>query len=124
MARTGETMPLKAIAQDAGIPEHYLEQILGRLRQAGLVASVRGAQGGYKLARPAGNIFIGEIVEVAEDQLQPVQCPQDPCSHQGTCVNRDMWAKVTQSILSTLNGISLEELCRDSAPCLCGKMEE
>ncbi|HEY9764733.1 MAG TPA: Rrf2 family transcriptional regulator [Chroococcales cyanobacterium] len=107
-------LSLKAIAGKAGIPEHYLEQIMGRLRQSGLVASTRGVQGGYRLARESEKIFIGEIVEAAEDSVQPVKCASHQCERSDSCLNHDLWSRVTESMLKTLNGMSLAALCRDA----------
>ncbi|MGE5707194.1 MAG: RrF2 family transcriptional regulator [Bacteroidota bacterium] len=110
----GESLSLKAIAGRAGIPEHYLEQIIRRLRQAGLVTSTRGVQGGYRLARAAEQIFMGEIVQAAEDSVDPVKCAANACDRSESCLQRDLWSRVTESMLNTLNEMSLAALCRDA----------
>ena len=63
--------PLRAIAQ-LGLPDHYLEQLLGSLRKAGLVTTVRGAQGGYQLAKPPDQISVGHIIDAMEGPLKSV----------------------------------------------------
>src|SRR5690606_41229510 len=63
--RYGEgPIPLKQIAERQDVSDHYLEQLMGALRKAGLVVSVRGAQGGYELARPPEAITIGDVIRV------------------------------------------------------------
>ncbi|MCL6581714.1 MAG: Rrf2 family transcriptional regulator, partial [Firmicutes bacterium] len=59
-------LPLKAVAEEQGIPEAYLEQLVAALRRAGLVRSVRGAQGGYVLSRSPEKITVGDVVRVLE----------------------------------------------------------
>ena len=68
---------LKAIAE-VGTPEAYLEQLLGSLRRADLVKTVRGAQGGYQLSRPAGNITARDILEAMEGPFSLAECVSDP----------------------------------------------
>ena len=64
---------LKNIAE-LGLPDPYLEQLLGSLRRAGLVKTVRGAQGGYQLSRPAGEITMRHIIEAMEGPLSLSEC--------------------------------------------------
>ncbi len=71
--RYGESvMQIKDIAQNANIPQNYLEQLLGKLRRAGIVESIRGAKGGYILARPPEDINVLEILVALEDDLKIV----------------------------------------------------
>lgn len=63
-------MHIKEIAQNAKIPQNYLEQLLGKLRRAGIVKSVRGAKGGYALARSPENIKVLDILIALEDDLK------------------------------------------------------
>lgn len=108
---------LKAIAERQGISEEYLEQIFSSLRKSGLVESVRGAQGGYRLARPAMRISVGDILRVLEGSLSPVDCVQEdnptPCERYEDCVMKDVWRKVRDSINDTVNAITLESLVED-----------
>jgi Rrf2 family protein len=61
----------KAIAQRQNIPAPYLEKLLIQMRRAGLVESVRGAQGGYQLAKPAAKISLGQILEAVGETIEP-----------------------------------------------------
>ncbi|PHO09279.1 MULTISPECIES: Rrf2 family transcriptional regulator [Malaciobacter] len=72
-------MQIKEISKNAQIPQNYLEQLLGKLRRAGLVKSIRGAKGGYVLAQKPEEINIGEILSVLEDDLKIIdQRSQNP----------------------------------------------
>lgn len=104
--------PLRAIAQQ-NLPDQYLEQLLGSLRKAGLVTTVRGAQGGYQLARPAGEITVGHIIDAMEGPLHLSECAveEEPaCPNSGTCPTRRVWEYLTNSINSLLYSISLQDM--------------
>src|SRR3954454_9823847 len=79
---------LKAIAEAEGLPLAYLEQVVAKLRKAGLVHSARGAHGGYWLARPAAEITMGEVGPAREGHNPPTECfvadptPRVLCSHE------------------------------------------
>ena len=104
---------LKEIAQSA-LPEQYLEQLLGCLRKADLVTAVRGAQGGYSLARAPGEISVGQIIDAMEGPLNLSECAVegDPfdCPHSGGCPARPVWEYLTGCINSLLYSISLQDV--------------
>ncbi len=102
---------LKVIAE-MGVPEQYLEQLLGNLRRAGLVKTVRGAQGGYELARTPKEITVGDIIEATEGPISLSEClsEQSPCTKSGTCAARYVWEKITTSINDILQGITLQDM--------------
>lgn len=106
-------MSLKAIAERQGLSEHYLEQLAAPLRKAGLIVSVRGAQGGYVLSRPADQITVGDIIRVLEGPIGFTDCSVDgesgpDCA--ANCVVRGVWEKVTQQIISVIDSITLHDL--------------
>jgi len=108
---------LKSVAQRQGISEHYLEQLMGSLRKAGFVKSVRGAQGGYALTREPNQITVGDIIRVMEGPTAPVDCLiTGGCERDraGICVTRGVWAKVRDSIDQVLDSISLSDLSREN----------
>ncbi|OAT85010.1 RrF2 family transcriptional regulator [Desulfotomaculum copahuensis] len=111
-------VPLKLIAERQSLSEHYLEQLLGALRKAGLVKSVRGAQGGYMLAREPDRIKVGDVIRVLEGPIAPVDCVNETnpaeCDQFECCVTRTVWAKVRDSIAGVLDSISLGDMCRDA----------
>lgn len=110
---------LKSVAQRQGISEHYLEQLMGTLRKAGYVKSVRGAQGGYTLTKEPDQITVGDIIRIMEGPIAPVDCLLSDqqgnhyCDRAGICVTRGVWAKVRDSISHVLDSISLADLCQE-----------
>ena len=105
--------PLRAIAQSNLLPDQYLEQLLGCLRKAGLVNTVRGAQGGYQLARPAGEITVGHIIDAMEGPLQFSECAlesEPTCPNSDVCPTRRVWEYLTDSINTLLYSISLQDM--------------
>lgn len=70
--KDGSPMQIKEIAQNANIPQNYLEQLLAKLRRAGIVQSIRGAKGGYILARAPEDIKVLDILVALEDDLKIV----------------------------------------------------
>ena len=112
---------LRSVAQRQQVSEHYLEQLMSSLRRAGFVRSVRGAQGGYELAREPATISVGDIVRAMEGPIAPVDCllaargPNNPyCGKTVRCIRRDIWQKMGDSINTTLDSISLETLREDA----------
>ena len=109
---------LKSIAERQGISEHYLEQLIAPLRKAGLVKSIRGAQGGYILSREPLEIRVGDIVRVLEGPLAPMDCVNEEeegnCHRAETCVTRGIWAKVRDSVNEVLDSYTLEDMCLEA----------
>lgn len=109
---------LKTVAERQDISEHYLEQLMATLRKAGLVISVRGAQGGYELAKPPSEMAIGEIIRVLEGPISPMPCvDQDggqPCKQVEGCATRQLWRRLRDSMTDVLDSTTLEDLCQQA----------
>ncbi len=110
---------LKSVAERQFISEHYLEQLIASLRKAGLVTSVRGAQGGYELARPPGEITVGDVVRVLEGPIAPVECVDESqefsnCTHSESCVTRIVWKRLRDSITQVLDSTTLADLSEEA----------
>ena len=106
-------MSISQLAQATGVTERYLEQLLPRLRSEGLIESIRGAQGGYRLARPAASISVGDVLRAGEGNLIPVDCAltsEKACEKEELCVVKFVWKRVMDSINDTVDSISLAEL--------------
>lgn len=106
---------LKNIAQRLDKSKNYLEQLFVLLRKAGVVESVRGAQGGYRLAKSPQEITAGDVVRPVEGSLQPVHCLDDPqscmsCKNGQICPTMDVWRKVGEEIEQVLDQITLQDL--------------
>ena len=113
-----DAVSIQSIADRQGISESYLEQLVRLLKRAGLVTSVRGAGGGYRLAKPASEISVGDILRALEGNLDAVSCAalqeESGCEGADCCVTKFVWKKINDAITQTVDGIWLEELVRDS----------
>ncbi|MFZ5826278.1 MAG: RrF2 family transcriptional regulator [Bacillota bacterium] len=106
-------LSLKAIAERQGLSEHYLEQLAAPLRKAGLITSIRGAQGGYVLSRGAEQITVGDVIRVLEGPVGFTDCategePDPSCA--ASCPVHGVWEKVTQQIVAVIDSITLQDL--------------
>lgn len=113
MHHGSDPLSLKAIAERQGLSEHYLEQLVAPLRKAGLVTSIRGAQGGYRLSRPADQITVGDVIRVLEGPIGYTDCASegesDPACSAG-CPVHGVWERVTRQIVAVIDGITLQDL--------------
>lgn len=96
---------LKTIAQTHGLSEHYLEQLIAPLRNAGLVKSIRGAYGGYVLAKEPESITSGDIIRVLEGPITPVEGIEDE-----EPVKRQLWIRIRDAVKDVLDNTTLEDL--------------
>ncbi|WZL71490.1 Rrf2 family transcriptional regulator [Clostridiaceae bacterium 35-E11] len=108
---------LNNIAEKQNISIHYLEQLFSSLRKAGLVKSVRGAQGGYMLANKPENITVGDIIRTLEGPLAPADCviedDKKECYKADYCVTRTIWQKIRDSINDVVDAITLQDMIDD-----------
>ncbi|MDT2045359.1 transcriptional regulator [Priestia aryabhattai] len=108
--RFGEgPISLKTIAQNHDLSEHYLEQLISPLRNAGLVKSVRGAYGGYILAHEPANITAGDIISVLEGPISPVEGLEDE-----EPAKRELWIRIRDAVKEVLDSTTLEDLANHS----------
>ena len=112
-------IPLKIIAKRQRIPENYLEQLIAILRKAGLVKSVRGAQGGYLMSQAPDQITVGDVLLVLEGPLAPAECVADSnapkCKLAGECVTRPVWERLRLSIHSVIDTMTLQTMIEEQA---------
>ena len=109
----GELQTISQIASRTGISEMYLEQLLPKLKKAGLVESVRGAQGGYRISGSLKEITAGDILRAGEGDLIPVLCASTTdmnCPNEESCVTKYVWMKITEGINDAADSITLEDL--------------
>jgi len=111
---------LPTIAERQKLPIQYLEQLFPKLRRVGLVESVRGAKGGYTLARPSTQIMISDVILAVEDSIQTTRCqPGSSIGCQGKetkCLTHALWLGLREHILSYLENISLDQICKNNIP--------
>lgn len=104
------------IATARNIPENYLHQLLITLREADLIRSRRGPQGGHMLARPPEHISLAEALIALEGPLAIAACVQDEvaseCDFSEQCVIRDVWRRMTQATEDILKQANLADLAR------------
>lgn len=100
-------VPLKSVAERHDLSEHYLEQLIAPLRNAGLVRSTRGAYGGYKLAKSPEEISAGDVIRVLEGPISLVEFTEeeDPA-------RRDLWKRIRDAIARELDSTTLADMIR------------
>ncbi|MCF6282771.1 MAG: Fe-S cluster assembly transcriptional regulator IscR [Candidatus Polarisedimenticolaceae bacterium] len=102
---------LADIAQRQGISLSYLEQLFSRLRRKSLVTSVRGPGGGYRLGHDAKEIFIGEVIQAVDENMDTTRCGgAHNCQENERCLTHDLWQDLSSQIYSYLNKISLQDM--------------
>jgi len=103
---------VRQISQRQEISDKYLEQLVQRLKEAGLVTSIRGAGGGYLLARPPADIRMSDIVQALEGRIADMPCLGDPaaCHRSATCASRDVWSHLEGQIALVLDSITVADL--------------
>lgn len=108
--RHGEgPVSLKSIAQSNDLSEHYLEQLIAPLRNAGLVKSIRGAYGGYVLAHKPSQITAGDVIRVLEGPLTPVEGIEDE-----EPAKRELWIRIRDAIRDVLESTTIDDLAKHS----------
>ena len=108
-----EPVSVREIAQRQDISGKYMEQIISVLTRAGLLRSVRGAQGGYHLAKTSEEITVGMILRATEGDLAPAECVLDGaqhCDRRGACPSRTVFSKVYTAINGVIDSVTLWEL--------------
>lgn len=115
----GTCVQLGEIAREEGVSVKYLEQIVRVLRPAGLLRSVRGARGGYALARAPRDISMEEVFEHLEGHLLPVDClgPDASCGRAAGCPTRRFWQAFDAHTRGFLRGVTLECFVEGRGPC-------
>jgi Rrf2 family protein len=113
-----EAVSLQSVAVRQNISMSYLEQLMAKLKKAGLVESTRGAQGGYRLGRPAEEISVGDILRVLEGSLEAAECPgnedENSCQGADLCVAKYVWKRINDSITNAVDTMMLSQLIEES----------
>jgi Rrf2 family iron-sulfur cluster assembly transcriptional regulator len=104
--------PLREIANRQDLSVKYLEQLIIPLKAAGYIRSVRGARGGYTLARKPDKISVGQIIKVLEGGLSLVDCVEDPkvCEREKNCPTRDIWLRMSDRLMEELSSLTLRDV--------------
>ncbi len=109
------SLSARQIAEREGLTIEYTTQILGELRRANLVTSLRGVHGGFRLARPAREITVGELFRafdgpLAEDLCETYTGTRDICAHATGCSVAPVWAELARRIYGFLDGVSVADI--------------
>lgn len=122
LARRADEGPItvREIAATEQLPVDYVEQILLRMRRAGLVRSTRGAHGGYQLAKSPAEVSIRAVIEASESSTFDLHCVSHPvgeerCSSAHTCSIRPVWMLLQRRIDDVLDGVRLADLLDDES---------
>lgn len=114
---SGEHVALNSIAERQGISTNYLEQVFATLRKAGLVKSVKGAQGGYVLSQKPDDLKVGTILRTLEGKLSIID---ESAENSGTdissiqkCIKANVWDKIDSCLNELVDSITLEDLAED-----------
>ncbi|MGD8255711.1 MAG: Rrf2 family transcriptional regulator [Syntrophobacterales bacterium] len=104
--------PLREIAKRQDLSVKYLEQLIIPLKAAGYIRSVRGARGGYTLARKPDKISVGQIIQVLEGGLSLVDCVDDArvCEREKNCPTRDIWLRMSERLMEELSSLTLRDV--------------
>ena len=110
---------ISAVSKRQNITIRYLEQLLPKLKKAGIIKSIRGAQGGYYLAKPLEDISVGDVLRSLEGDLNLVECSEitgdgKECVGSKYCVTKTVWRKINDSIRETVDSICLKELVEEA----------
>lgn len=116
---------LADISQCQGISLSYLEQLFAKLRRDGLVEGVRGPGGGYRLAKPAAEISIADIISAVDERVDATLCEgKENCQEGERCLTHDLWTSLSAQIYKYLAGITLAEfLARPSVRAVIERQE-
>lgn len=111
-----EAVSISSIAARQNLSESYLEQLIAKLKKAGLVNSIRGINGGYILAKEPKEISVGDILRALEGDLAVVECPDSDseCAKFDSCVTKYVWKRINDSINTVVDGMTLEEIVENS----------
>jgi Rrf2 family protein len=107
----GEYTSTRAIAENTGISDGYLEQLFIPLRKAGIVQGIRGPQGGYIPGKDLEKITVGDVLRAVEGSLEPVAgVNSEDCPIKSTCISVHTWSELYHEITKCVDSISLADL--------------
>src|SRR3954471_3282850 len=111
---------IQTISEQQNIPKRFLEQILNDLKSAGVVQSKRGVAGGYRLARPPGEITLAVVIRHIEGALAPVSCVSErfyekcSCPDESRCAIRSVMKEVREAVVRIAERVTVGDLCERS----------
>lgn len=116
MHEAEKPVTLANISERQGISLSYLEQLFSRLRKRGLVNSIRGPGGGYKIAKAYDEITVAAIINAVNEQIDATQCGgSENCREHQRCMTHDLWTSLNNKILDYLSSVTLASMLADHA---------
>ena len=114
LATHGRPTPVRKrqIAESEGISQDYIEQLLVKLKAAGLVASHRGTKGGFSLARDPVAITVAQVVEAMEGPIALAPCTESACARASECVARRVWQEASQALNKVLTATTIAHMAQ------------
>ncbi len=116
-----QALTIEEIAKRSGAPKRFLEHILLEIRNAGVIASIRGRSGGYSLIKPPRDISISEMLRLIDGPIAPLPCLSrrsyqrcEDCTDEASCRIRKIFAEVFWSYLLIIESLTLEDMLRSS----------
>ena len=118
-----DPVSIREMSERQEISGKYMEQIISTLIRAGLVKSIRGAQGGYHLAVPADEITVGMILRATEGDMAPTECVYSGtcCERNGVCPSQSLFRRVYSAINEVIDHVTLHELVEEERSGRCCK---
>ena len=113
---SGLPVSVREMSERQGISGKYMEQIISTLIRAGLVKSIRGAQGGYHLSVPAEQITVGMILRATEGDMAPTECVSSGtcCERSGICPSQHLFRRVYSAINEVIDHVTLQDLVEEA----------
>jgi Rrf2 family protein len=114
----GRPVTAEALAQSQGLPAKFLESILNDMRRAGLLLSQRGAEGGYRLSRPATSITVAEVIRPLDGPLAEVRgLRPEAASYEGSAEHlQEVWIAVRASLRAVLERVTIADIVSGNLP--------
>jgi Rrf2 family protein len=118
LTESNQPMSAEALAGAQDIPSRFLGTIMADLRRGGIVVSQRGADGGYRLARPGSAITVGQVIRVLDGPLAEVRGTRPEATHYDGAARRlqDVWVAVRASLREVLDHVTLDEVASGNLP--------
>ncbi len=110
----GRTVPRQRLAETEGVSTDYVEQILIKLKTAGLVVSHRGVKGGYSLARKPDEISVADVVEATDGPISLSPCTEEYCARATVCVTWPIWEKANDALKAVFSETSIAQLAAET----------
>jgi len=107
-----EPVPLRDIAHKQQIPLQYLEHLVTPLISAGILRSIRGAKGGFLLAKTPEEIKLSSVIQILEGPISPTECVNNPaiCNRSSSCATREVWDELKRAMVGVLESTTLHDL--------------